>query len=91
MIKTLPITQARADLPSLVDNAKRKMDEYVITVNGVPEAVLMSHDEYESLMETLDIMGDTELMKSIKEAEKELERGEGVDWEDVKKELNLNV
>lgn len=91
MIKTLPITQARADLPSLVDSAKRKMDEYVITVNGVPEAVLMSHDEYESLKETLDIMSDPQLMKGIKEAEEDIKAGRVYDWDDVKKELNLDV
>lgn len=91
MIKTVPISKARAELPSLVDSAKRKMDEYVITVNGVPEAVLMSHDEYESLKETLDILSDPQAMKDLREAEEDVKAGRLYDWDEVKKELNLDV
>ena len=40
MIKTLSITKAREDLTSLVDNAKNKLDEYIIIVNGSPAAVI---------------------------------------------------
>lgn len=87
MIKTLPITEARINLPTLVDNAKNKLDEYVITVNGKPAAILISNDEYESLKETLEIMSDPELMKDIKEAEEEIKQGKGIPWEQAKKEL----
>lgn len=45
MIKTLPITKAREDLTTLVENANKRLDEYVITVNGVPAAVLISAEE----------------------------------------------
>lgn len=87
MIKTLPITEARNKLPTLVDDAKNKLDEYVITVNGKPAAILISHDEYESLKETLEVMSDPELMKDIKEAEEEIKQGKGIPWEQAKKEL----
>lgn len=90
MINTLPITKARQELPKLVDNASKKLDEYIITVNGTPAAVLMSVQEYESWKETIDIMSDSKLMKSIKEGEKEIEEGKGIDWEDAKKELGWN-
>lgn len=87
MIKTLPITQARQQLPKLVDKASKMLDEYIITVNGVPEAVLMSAKEYESWQETNEILSDPELMKAIKQGEKEIEEGKGIPWEEVKKEL----
>lgn len=87
MINILPITKAREELPKLVDNANKKLDEYIITVNGTPAAVLMSVQEYESWKETTEIMSDPELMKSIKEAEREIEEGKGIDWEDAKKDL----
>lgn len=84
---TLPITKVRENLPTLVDNAYKKLHDYVITVNGTPTAILMSIDEYESLQETLDILGDKKLMKSIKQGEKELAEGKGIPWEQAKKEL----
>jgi len=91
MIKTLPITKARNELPDLVDRADKRLDEYVITVNGVPKAVLMSAREFDSWKETEEILADKELMKSIKRAKEDIKRGRVYDWEEVKKELNLDV
>lgn len=91
MIKTLPISQARQELASLVNKAQKRLDEYVITVNGVPSAVLMSAQEYDSLKETVDILSNPGLMKAIREGEKDIEKGRYVDWEDVKKELKIDV
>lgn len=91
MTTTLPITKAREELTTLVDNARKKLAEYIITVKGVPAAVLISADEYESWKETNEIMADKSLMKDIRTGEKELEEGKGLDWEDVKKTLKINV
>ncbi len=91
MIKTLPITKARKELTSLVDNAGKKLDEYVITVNGTPTAVLISAAEYESWKETNEILSNPGLVKSIRQGEKEVLEGKVADWEDVKKELDWNV
>ncbi len=90
MTKTLPITKAREDLTTLVENVNKRLDEYVITVNGSPAAVLISAAEYESWKETNDIMNDKELLKSIKLGEKEINDGKGIPWDDVKKELDLD-
>lgn len=90
MIKTLPITEARNNLPKLVDKAQKQLAEYVITVNGKPAAVLMSAQEYESWKETEEILADPSLMKAIRQGEKEIEEGKGIAWEDVKKELGLD-
>jgi len=89
MIQTLPITKVRENLTSLVDKANKKLDEYIITVNGTPKAILISAAEYESWKETNEIMADPGLMKAIKQGEKEIEAGKGIPWEEVKKELNL--
>lgn len=90
MIKTLPITKAREELTSLVDKASKRLDEYVITVNGSPAAVLMSAQEYESWKETIEILSDPTLMKAIKKGEKEIDKGKGIAWEEVKNKLNLD-
>ena len=36
MTKTLPVTKARKELTTLVDHVNKKLDEYIITVNGYP-------------------------------------------------------
>ena len=91
MTHTLPITKAREDLTKLVDNASKKLDEYVITVNGSPAAVLISATEYESWKETNEILSDTSLVKAIKEGEEDIKKGRVYDWEEVKEELQLDV
>ena len=91
MTKTLPISKARDELAELVEKAASRLDEYVITVNGVPKAVLMSAREFDYWKETEEILADKELMESIKRAKNDVKRGRVYDWEEVKKELNLDV
>ena len=88
MTNTLPITKA------MLEKAKKKKGGVVITVEGKPEAVLMSMKEfreYESWKETQEILADKKLMKSIKQAEKDEAAGRVYDWEDVKKDLGWHV
>lgn len=91
MTKTLPITEARANLTTLVDRVKRLLDEYIITVNGKPAAVIMSAAEYESWKETNEILADPGLMKAIKNGEEDMKKGRYITFEQLKKELKLNV
>ncbi len=91
MIKTLPITKVRNNLPELVDRAKKRLNEYVITVNGVPEAVLISAAEYESWRETEEILADKKLMKGIREGEEDIAKGNLISFAQLKKELKLDV
>jgi len=91
MTHTLPITKARGDLTTLVENANKKLEEYIITVNGLPAAVLISAAEYQSWKETNEIMADTGLLKAIREGEKDIKNGKFVTFEQLKKDLNLHV
>lgn len=88
--KTITITEGRKELFKIAEELQKPDTQYVFTIEGKPEVVLMSADEYDSLMETMEILSDPKLLQEIKEAEKEIDRGEYVDWEDVKKELNYH-
>lgn len=91
MIQTLPITKAREDLTKLVNRANKTFDEFIITVSGVPKAVLISSAEYESWKETNEIMADKKLMKAIKQGEEDINKGRYITLDQLKKELKLNV
>lgn len=45
----------------------------------------------ESLIATIEVLSDSELMRNMAGALEQFEKGEGVDFEQVKKELKLNV
>jgi len=86
MIKTLPITKAREELPTLVDRADKLLEEYTITVNGQPKAVIISAKELDSLKETLDILSNPQLMADIKEGEEQIARGEYLTEKEFKRQ-----
>ena len=89
MTKTLTVTKARENLTSLVEKADKRLDEFIITVNGVPAAVLISASEYESWKETMDILSDPGALKAIKRGEEDIKNGKLVTLEELKKELNV--
>ena len=45
----------------------------------------------ESLIATVEVMSDPELIRDIAEAMEQYERGEGIELDDLKKELKINV
>lgn len=45
----------------------------------------------ESLIATVEVMSDPKLMKSIAKGLQEYEKGKGIDFEDLKEELGVNV
>jgi len=83
MTVTLPLTEARNRLPSLVKGIGRRADRVVITRNGKPEAVMMNADEYESWMETLVLMSDRKARAGIRQGLRELKAGKTRSFEEV--------
>lgn len=84
MTQTISISDARANLPELVDKTEKVMARFVISRKGEPAAVLLSADEYESLMETLEIMTDPKLVKEIERGLEDIRAGRVVPLENVK-------
>lgn len=87
MTLTIPLTELRPKLPKIMDRLSKYFDRCIITRHGKPEAVMLSEEDYESLLETLDILSDQKLMKDIKKAEEDLRKGKGMHWEKAKQKL----
>lgn len=75
MSDTLPLSSVKAHLSELVDRVEDQHDRVVLTRNGKPAAVLISHDDLEGLEETLSILSDPALMAQIHESEQALADG----------------
>lgn len=58
-----------------------------ITRNGKRAAVLLSADDYDSLLETLDVLADANLVRDIRDALAEVEAGDVVSHEQVVADL----
>ncbi len=86
MHKTVSATQARKQLFQLLKIASKPGSSVTITLEGNPPIVMLSQDEFEGWMETMEIMSDPQLMKDIQEAAKETEF---IEWSVLKKKLRL--
>jgi len=77
MSSVVNATQFRKDLFSILEDVITTDKKYTVTTkNG--NAVVMSEDAFNGLMETLYILTDPEMLESIEEAEKT--HDEAVDW-----------
>lgn len=88
MVNTISLKELRPGLPNVIKSIDEKLDRYIITKRGQPVVVMMSIDDYEGLMETLEIMSDQDLVKSIKQGEKDIAEGRTIPFEELKKKLD---
>jgi prevent-host-death family protein len=84
---TLPLAEVRANLSKLVDEAVRTHQRIEVTRQGRRAAVILSADDYDSIMETLAVLSDQELMREIRESEAEAEAGQVYTLDDVREEM----
>ena len=89
MSKTLPLAEAKKNLSSIIKDVEEKYDGFTITKNGVSKAVLLSIEEFEGLMETLDILSHKEEREAIARAKEEVKKGTTVPLKDFKSRLKL--
>jgi antitoxin YefM len=87
MAKTVPARKLRENLSAFLDEVSERRDYLVITRNGVPAAALISIEEYEALEETAEILSDPATVAAIEQGLAEIERGETVHFDEVRKEL----
>ena len=74
-MKTLSLSEDKMKLGSLVGAVSVTDEEVAITKNGVPAAILISPDEFESWRETVAIRFDHESMEEIRAGLAALEKG----------------
>lgn len=82
-MSTISVTDARSRLPELVDEVSSRLSEYVITKHGRAHAVLMSVEEHDALLETLEVLSNSAQLDRIRTGLRELSEGETVSFEDI--------
>jgi len=87
MTQTITLKELRPELPKVVDSIDSKMDRYVVTRHGKPVVVMMSIGDYESLMETLDILADQQAMTGVRQGVADMQKGKTRSWGEIKKSL----
>ena len=89
MVNIISIRNLRPKLADVLKKVHNRLDRYIITKRGHPEAVMMSIEDYESILETMEIQSDKALMRRIKKAEGDIKKHKGTSLERVRKELGF--
>ena len=72
---TLPITEIRDRLSQIIDDVNTSGTEWTITRHGRPVAVILGAEDYEALIESLNILSDDDVMSALDEADADIAAG----------------
>lgn len=82
-MNTVPLAQARDQLSALVDEVVKTHEAITITRNGVPAAVVLSAAEYDSFIETIELLNDPVDRERLEEAEASIVEGDTATRDEV--------
>lgn len=86
-MKDIPITEARNELTSLPDRLSESHEVVSVTRRGKPVLAILNWEEYEAIVETLEILSDENLMSSLRQGLKEAKAGKLIPWDQAKRKL----
>ena len=89
MTKTIPLAEAKKSLSAIIKDVDEKFDRFSITKNGVEKAIILSSEEFEGLMETLDVLSHKEEREAIARAKEQVKKGKTVSLKDFKSKLKI--
>ena len=87
MARELPITEARAKLTQIANDLVGSQDAVTVTNRGKPMMTLIGYEMYESIMESLEIMSDPDLMAQLRKSLREARSGDVIGLDQVEREL----
>ena len=87
MVNTITLKELRPELPQVIKDIDTKLDRYIIIKRGKPVAVMMSPDDYDGLLETIDILSDKETVSRIKKAKREIKEGKTISLEELRRKI----
>jgi prevent-host-death family protein len=84
---TVPLAEARQNFSALVDEAVATHQRVSVTRNGVPVIWMIADEDYESIMETLDVLADAAVMQDIAQSRADAKAGRYVTSAEMEKIL----
>lgn len=84
MVNTITLKALRPGLPEVIKKIDARLDRYIVTKRGKPIAVMIGPDDYEGLLETIEILSDKETAKRIKRAKHEIEEGKTISLKELR-------
>lgn len=67
-METMTVTDARARFTELVEQAVSTHLRTTVTRNGAPAAVILSVEDYEAMLATIEVLSDPDTLGAIRES-----------------------
>lgn len=83
-MSTLSVADARANFSRVVESASQTHERFDVTRNGGRIAVILGADDFDALIETVEILANAEEMNAIRDGLKELIAGDLVGADEVR-------
>ena len=83
ILKATTTSNAKTHFSSMVRKAHRLGQTYLITHRGEESAVLLGNEEYEGLLETIDILKNNKLIDSIVKSLRDVKEGNVFSFKEV--------
>ena len=81
-METVTATAARSNLFNMIKKTVKEHRQYRVVSRG-GGAVLLSEKDFESLLETLQLLSTPGLLKSVRKAKQEIRKGQTYSLKDV--------
>ncbi len=87
MLRTITLKALRPELPKVAHAIESEFDRYIVTKRGHPIMMLVNPEDFEGLLETIEILSDPSALKRIRKSWKESRTGKTVSLEDLQHRL----
>ena len=83
----LNMVDARRSLTKLPERLEARPATVAVTRRGKPVLAIMTWDDYEAILETLEVLSDDEATEQLRHSIQEVKEGKAVPWEEAKSRL----
>lgn len=87
MMKTITLKALRPELPKVADSVETNLDRYIVTRHGKPVMMLINPEDYEGLLETIEILSDKSAIKRIRKSLKEARAGKTISLDALRRRI----
>jgi antitoxin YefM len=83
----ITMVDARRELTRLPERLESRPSTVAVTRRGKPVLAIMTWEDYEALLETLEILSDQEAVEQLRRSIQEEKEGKTIPWEEAKARL----